>query len=354
MQEDMNTVGTWIKTGCAWTGAALALLSCAIFTLCGWWKGDQKRVLTFSGNIELTQVSIAFKVSGKLVELAVREGSPVKRGMLLGRLDSEQTQRQRERELAALAAAESQLAQLHTSIRYQKSVLAAEIEMRKAELNQAEARLSELLAGSRPQEIQQAQAAADSARTQFEQATRDWERAQALRKNDDISTSQHDQYKSRYESAAATLKQAEERLSLVREGSRKEEIESARAVVARAAASLKLSEAARLEIARKEQELTARRAETERARAQVAILDSQLKDSVAVSPIDGVVLVKSAEQGEILAAGMSFVTAGDLENPWLRGYINEQDLGKVKLGAQLKVTTDSYPGKVYWGRVSFI
>lgn len=45
---------------------------------------------------------------------------------------------------------------------------------------------------------------------------------------------------------------------------------------------------------------------------------------------------------------------GDLDNPWLRGYIREQDLGRVKLNMKVKVTTDSYPGKIYWGRISFI
>jgi HlyD family secretion protein len=75
---------------------------------------------------------------------------------------------------------------------------------------------------------------------------------------------------------------------------------------------------------------------------------------VAVSPIDGVVLVKSANTGEILAPGTTVVTIGDIEHAWLRGYINERDLGRVKLGTKAKITTDSYPGKVYWGQVSFI
>ena len=64
--------------------------------------------------------------------------------------------------------------------------------------------------------------------------------------------------------------------------------------------------------------------------------------------------MKSADVGEVLAAGTTVVTIGDIEHPWLRGYINETDLGKVKLRTKAKVTTDSYPGKVYPGRVSFI
>ena len=48
------------------------------------------------------------------------------------------------------------------------------------------------------------------------------------------------------------------------------------------------------------------------------------------------------------------VTVGDIDHPWLRGYVNETDLGKVKIGSKAAVTTDSYPGKVYDGRVTFI
>ncbi|MEN6605678.1 MAG: efflux RND transporter periplasmic adaptor subunit, partial [Bryobacteraceae bacterium] len=116
----------------------------------------------------------------------------------------------------------------------------------------------------------------------------------------------------------------------------------------------RLAEAARLELKRKEQELDARRAEVERAQAQIAVINTQLDDATVASPIDGVVLVKSAEPGETLGAGASVVTVGDLDHPWLRGYISESDLGRVKLGTKVKVTTDSFPGKVYWGRVSFI
>jgi HlyD family secretion protein len=70
--------------------------------------------------------------------------------------------------------------------------------------------------------------------------------------------------------------------------------------------------------------------------------------------VDGVVLVKSADVGEVLASGTTIVTVGDIDHPWLRGYVNETDLGRVKLGSKVKVTTDSYPGKVYDGRVTFI
>ena len=332
------------------------LLLVALVGLLGFrrWIGGRPETIAVSGNIELTQVDIAFKIPGKLIERAVDEGEPVKKGMVLARLDAEQTKRQREREQAGRRAAESQLRQTVTAVQYQKETVEAEIELRQAELRQAEARLSELLAGFRKQEIEQARAAVEEAASGEQRATRDWERAQVLHKNDDISRSQYDQFRARYQAAKASARQARERLALVEEGPRKEEIESARAQVARARAALRLSEAARLELKRKRQEIETRRAETARAQAQVGVLDAQLDDAVAVSPIDGVVLTKAAEVGQVVAAGTPVLTVGDLAHPWLRGYINETDLGRVKLGARVRVTTDSYPDKVYWGRLSFI
>jgi len=310
--------------------------------------------IRISGNVELTQVNVAFKISGKLIERTVDEGDPVKKGMVVARLDREQLLRQRDRELAALTQSHSQRAQASTTVEWTKQSQSSDLEQRYADLKQAQARLAELEAGSRPQEIQEARAAVEAAQTEYERAKKDWERGQTLHKNDDISTAQYDQFRARFESAAAALRQAQQRLALVQEGPRKEAIEAARAQVSRAAAAIKWAEAQRLDVTRKEQDVTARGADIERARAQVAVIDTQLADTVAASPIDGVVLVKAANVGEILAPGTTVVTIGDIDHPWLRGYINERDLGRVKLGTKAKITADSYPGKVYWGRVTFI
>src|SRR6266536_367009 len=159
----------------AFTGA---LLATALWVSCAVWRREGGTAISVSGNIELTEVKVAFKIPGKLIELAVEEGGMVKKGMVLGRLDAEQTRRQREREQAGLTAAESQLAQLRTAIEFQKATLAAELDVRGAEVKQAQARLQELLAGSRSQEIEQARAAVEAARTQQVQVAGDWERAQ--------------------------------------------------------------------------------------------------------------------------------------------------------------------------------
>jgi HlyD family secretion protein len=310
--------------------------------------------IVLSGNIELTEVNIAFKTAGKLIERMVDEGDPVTKGMVIARLDRDQLLRQQERERAALAAAQMQLAQAETAVNWQQQTLHADLEQRRADLRAYEAQYEQLKNGSRPQEIQDAKAAVEAAQAVYDRARNDWERAQALFKNDDISRAQYDQYRTQFDSAQAALKQAQQRADLVLIGPRQEQIEAARAQVERARAALKMAEANELELKRRNQEVSARRAEIERERAQVALIDSQLEDTVAVSPIEGVVLVKAADVGEVLAPGTTVVTIGDVDHPWLRGYIGERDLGRVKLGTKAKITSDSYPGKAYWGRVSFI
>jgi HlyD family secretion protein len=307
-----------------------------------------------SGNIELTEVNIAFKTSGRLIERTVDEGDVVKKGQLIARLDRDQLLAQRDREAAGLQSANSQLAQAETALAWQKGNQAAELEQRKAELASNGARLQELKSGSRPQEIQEAKAAVDSVQSEFDRAKRDWDRAQTLYKNDDISTAQYDQYRNRWENAEAMLKQTKERQGLVLAGPRIEQIDAASAQMDRARAALKMTESNALEIKRREQELPLRRSEIARAAASLAMIESQLADTLAYSPVDGVVLVKAADVGEVLAAGTTIVTIGDIDHPWLRAYVNETDLGRVKLGAKAKITTDSYPGKEYGGHVSFI
>jgi HlyD family secretion protein len=65
-------------------------------------------------------------------------------------------------------------------------------------------------------------------------------------------------------------------------------------------------------------------------------------------------MIKSVEEGEVVAAGTTVVSLADLGHPWVRGYVPESDLGRVKLDDEVTVTTDSYPGKGYRGRISYI
>ena len=331
----------------------LAAVAAGVYAYSRIGRKPDDRILV-SGNIELTEVNIAFKTAGRLIERTVDEGDAVKKGQVVARLDRDQLLAQRDRQAADLASAEEQLAQAETSLEWERANLAGDVEQRNADLASNQSRLLELNNGSRPQEIQESRAAVEAAQSELDRAKRDWNRAQTLYKNDDISTEQYDQYRNRWQSADAALKQVQQRDALVQAGPRKEVIQAAQGQVQKAAGALKMAEANTLEIKRREQELVTRRDAIASAKAGLALIDAQLADTIAYSPVDGVVLVKSADVGEVLGVGTTIVTVGDIDHPWLRGYVNETALGKVKVGSKARVTTDSYPGKVYQGTVSFI
>jgi HlyD family secretion protein len=335
-------------------GSLVLLLIVLAVLRWGGFGNREQHVIRVSGNIELTEVDIAFKSAGKLVRLAVDEGDTVQKGSLVAVLDQAEVSQRRDSAVAAVQSVTSRLDQLRTAIAYQKEQVEGQLARSHAEVQQAEAVLQELLHGSRKQEIEAARAALARAETEYTRAERDWERAQTLYKSEDISTAQFDDFLARFESAKAQRTQATQQLDLIEEGPRKEDIEAARAQLERAKANLRLAEANRLELKRMQQEQVSREADIQQAKAQLGVNETQLRDTEVLSPMDGVVLVKSAEPGEVLAAGTTVVTLGDVARPWLRAYINETDLGRVTLGAEVKVTTDSFPGKVYKGKLTFI
>jgi len=95
-------------------------------------------------------------------------------------------------------------------------------------------------------------------------------------------------------------------------------------------------------------------AEIKKLRASLELTNTKLGWTDLASPLDGYVLVKSALPGEVVQAGAAVFTAINLRDLWVTAYINETDLAKVKLGQKAYAQTDSYPGKKYDGRVSFI
>jgi len=72
------------------------------------------------------------------------------------------------------------------------------------------------------------------------------------------------------------------------------------------------------------------------------------------APFDGVIAVREAELGQLAGPGVAIFTLDELDHVWLRAYVNEPDIGRIRLGEAVDVSTDAYPGKVYRGRVSFV
>jgi HlyD family secretion protein len=335
---------------------AAFLAAAALFTffLVRKQQNNQSDGLWVSGTIELTEVDCAFKISGLIEELRLDEGDSVKRGELVARLDARELQDRRDKAGASLKMAESRISQLLVAIEHQEQNSQGLIAQARAQLGAAQANLRELLVGSRPQEIEQARAAVDQASSQLRKATLEWERAQRLLASETISKQRWDVAKAAFETAEAEYERAQENYELVREGPRKETIDAARSRVAEAKAALQVAQATRLGVEELNQELKTARAQVKLAQADLDLAETLFSEAWLYAPISGIVLSKNMEEGEIALPGSSVLTLGDLSRVWLRAYINETDLGRIKVGQPVEVHTDTYPDKVYSGRLSYI
>jgi HlyD family secretion protein len=299
--------------------------------------------ISVSGNIEVTDAEVSFKISGRVLERLVSEGHIVKAGQVVARLDSEDLRHEVALRRAQVQAARAFLAELEAGSRPE------EIREAEASYRKARAMLDELLNGSRPQEVAAAQAALKRAKAEAERWKAEDARLRKLYREKVVSTREFEAVSATYQTAHEKMQEAEERLKLVIEGPRKEQIEQARSALNQAKA--------RLDLIRKgpRQETKDRaRAELQQARESLALAETRLNYATIVSPLTGVVLSENIEPGEYVSPGTPIVTVGDLLNVWLRAYINETDLGRVKVGQKVRVTTDTYPGKTYNGQVSFI
>jgi HlyD family secretion protein len=254
-------------------------------------KETEDSFIRVSGNIETTEVNVGFKISGRIISLSVQEGDWVERDQVIARLEDEDLQ--------------------------QRLALA------RATLLSAQARLNKLLAGSRPEELREAEAALQQARFDLENKQAHYERMRSLFEKGVIPKETLDNSEAAFKIAKAGLQRATENYQLVKEGPRKEDIEDAKAQV-------------------------------EQAKANLRLIETQLRYTLLTSPISGIVSVKSAEVGEVVNPGTSVLTLAEIEKVWLKAYLSETDLGRVKWGQEVRVTTDLHPKKEYKGKISFI
>ena len=248
-------------------------------------------VLRVSGNIEVTDIEVSFRIPGWVETRPVSEGEPVNAGQLIARLESTE--------------------------------LAQEVALREAEAQAYAAELAALEAGSRPQEIAVARAAVRHAQAELERLAAEYERQRDLLARNVTSQQAFERATAENEVAKSRVEEAQEQLKLAEEGPRKEDIARARARL-------------------------------EQVRQSLAIAETRLNYATLASPITGTVLSENVEAGEYVVPGVPVVTVGDLVNTWLRAYVNETDLGRIKLGQAVCVTTDTYPGKGYLGKLTFI
>lgn len=247
--------------------------------------------ILLSGNVEAHESVVAFRTQGRIVALPVEEGSAVQAGALLARLDDADYQQQVRIDQAAL----------HT---------------RGKELELAEA-------GNRVQDVRASEQTVADAKADLELKRTELERYAGLYKRDAVSAQTRDQADAAFRRAQAVYERAQQNLSETREGTRKEQVAVSRATLQTAQQNLQLSKV-------------------------------RLDYTVLNAPVAGVVTVRQAELGEYVVPGTPVVTIADLDHLWVRAYVAETDLGRVRQGQQVSVHTDTFPGKAYKGTVTFI
>lgn len=247
--------------------------------------------VTASGTVEATEARLGFQVGGRIEHIAVREGDAVVAGDELATLD-------RREMLARRDEAEARVAS-------------------------SKAALRELEAGFRIEEIAQARAARDAAREREADAVRDLDRTQRLYDGGAVSREAYDKAILAVEVSKSQLAEAEEHLRLLEAGPRREK----KAV---------------------------QRAQLAQARASVQVIDVSLENMRVVAPFDGTVSVRHREPGETVAPGAAVLTLMNPDDRWVRIYVRENRIGAVKLGMPAEIVSDTYPEKIYRGRVRFI
>jgi HlyD family secretion protein len=339
----------------------IAVIVVIILAVTGWQlflkKRSNENRLRLSGNIDVTQVDMAFKIPGRLSQRLVDEGDRVARGQRLGMLDDTDQNFQLQKATADADYATAILAERDAGSRPE------EIRRSEARVRQARFTLSELLNGSRAQEIaeaeaglKQAAAAERSAESELSLTRNDFKRYEAVYKEGGISRQTFETYRTRLTTAenaatAATSQRqaAEQRLSLRREGTRQERIRQARSALAQAEAEFALTKAG----PRKEA-IDQARAKKVAALAALAMARQQVADTELFAPFDGVILSTSAEPGSYLNPGSTVLTIGDIRNAWLRVFVAEADLGRIRLGQSAEVSVDAYPERSWKGRITYI
>ena len=262
-----------------------------------WWKSHDtgaSTALTLYGNVDIRQVSLAFDGSGRVAEVRAEEGDKVKAGAVLALLDT--------RTLALQA----------DQARYQIGV-------------QQEA-LLRLRNGSRPQEIAQSRSRLAAAQADASQAESDLNRLQGITANTQgrgVSPQDLDRAKSHLQVAQAKVAEQREALRLTELGPRAEDVAGA------------------------EEQLKA-------AQAQLALLQHQVAQGELKAPADAIVRSRLLEPGDMATPQRPVFALALTQPKWVRVYVSEPDLGRVKPGMAASVVTDSRPGQSIAGKVGYI
>lgn len=207
-----------------------------------------------------------------------------------------------------------------TLVSLTQSTVQADVDARRARVASTDAQLRDLVAGARPAELGRAEAELRAFESEAARAQQDLARVTALAQSGTVSGQQLDAARSAAALASARRDASRDALRLLREGSRPERVSAARAEVAT-------------------------------ARAALAAAQQTASDLVLLAPVSGTVLLRNAEPGEVIGAGIPALTIGELARPYVRIYLNQRALAAVKIGMRAEGELDGMPGRAFAGEV---
>jgi HlyD family secretion protein len=301
-------------------------------------------VVALSGRIEGDDSAIASKSSGRVLEVRFREGDHVNQGDVIATLDDEQIKARENQAQAAVEQAQARVA----SAEQQIAVLTQQLLQSKLQVTQ-----SGQDAGGRVSQAEADLAAAESDLTQqqanLQLAEFDREAYTRLAQTGAVSQRQGKEASSKADAQAAVVAASRRRVEAARGA-----LMLAKSNLSNPAIRNSQSVAVEHQIAQQKAEVSSAQFQLSQARAQLVEAQANRQDLIIRAPFEGTIISRTAEPGEVIATGTSLVTLIDLSKVYLRGFIPEGQVGKVKVGQEAHVFLDSDPNKPLEAYVSRI
>lgn len=319
------------------------------------------RLQTLTQNLELTgelttsdETNVAPKEEGRLIAVYVQDGDPVKKGEVIAQQDTTNLQISLQQALAAQATAQSNLIQAIQNARVGPVKSTAAVAQARAALAQAKAQLQKTLNGARPEEVAQAQASLNSARSSMETAQKQRDRQRQLLEQGAISQQEFDTAENQYETAVSAYQNAQQALKMEQSWSRPEDIQSARDAVDQAQQGLKSAQAQKQLDSLLFDQVNSARAALQGAQAQVRMVRQEISDATIRAPFSGRVSGKPATVGTVPGTGATIVHLVGNTGIYFDGQISENDILSVHVGDKASISLDALPGHSYSGHVASI
>lgn len=302
-------------------------------------RHQPKRV---SGFIEADEIRLGSRVGGRVAKVHVKEGQTVFAEQALLELEPfDLLEREKEAALT-LAARQAEYRRLATGLRNE------EVAQAKAHYDQLQAKLDLLEAGPREQEISAAAARLRSAQAELKLAEQLYERHSTLSQTNAITAAELDRTKQVLESAMAMLTVRENELELLKLGSREEDICAARAALEEAKQAWQLASKGY-----RPEAIDQAKAARDAAEAALDAIGRQREELVIKSPLVGIIDSLDLQPGDMVGTGAPVLSVVDHQHLWVRAYVPQNDVG-LQVGQELRITIDSFPGRSFTGKVSFI